>query len=83
MPHIFGLLLLGGALAAQKIWEENPPQDDEEDEQFDEDNDPQRLAHGHTAKSVVIKMENAGPQALFGVGIVTIHDYRVLNNSQS
>ena len=42
----------------QKIREKKYFQDGEHDEQFDEDDGPQRLAQAHRAETIVIEVEN-------------------------
>ena len=84
MANVFSLLLLRITLSVQEIREEKQLDDDKEDEQLDADDDPQRLAHSHAAKSIVIQMENARPEALFTLLVLT-HNRKVsvLNNLQN
>ena len=76
MAHIFCLLLFGVTLGVQEVREEQQLDDDKKDKQLDADDDPQRLAKGHAAKSIVIQMEHARPEALTVFLIVT-HDMKV------
>ena len=75
MSNIFGLFFLAIALGTQEIRKENHLDDNKEDKQLDADDDPQRLAKGHAAKSIVIQMEHARPEALTVFLIVT-HDMK-------
>jgi len=59
MTHILGLLLVVIALGAQEVREEKHLDDDKEDEQFDADNQPQRLTHSHAAESIIVQMKRA------------------------
>ena len=65
MANVFRLFLLSVTLAVQEIREKDHLDDDEEDKQLDADNQPQRLAHGHAAESIIIQMENTRPKPLF------------------
>ena len=58
LAHILGFPLVVVALGSEEVREENPANDDEKDEKFDENNDPQRLAHGHVAETVAVEVEN-------------------------
>ena len=64
MAYILGLLLLAVTLGVQEVREEKQFDDYKKDENLDADDDPQSLAHGHVAKSIVIQMEHARPEAL-------------------
>ena len=75
MSNIFGLFFLTIALGTQEIREKDHLDDNKEDKQLDADDDPQRLAKGHAAKSIVIQMEHARPEALTVFLIVT-HDMK-------
>ena len=76
MANVLCLFFLAIALGIQEIGKENHLDDDKEDKQLDGDNEPQRLADGHTAESIVIQMEDARPEALT-VFLVIIHDSKV------
>ena len=58
LAHILGLVPVVVAPGAQEVGKEQHLDDDKEDEQLDADDDPQCLAHGHAAKSIVVEMEN-------------------------
>ena len=76
MANVLGLFFLAIALGTQEIRKEYHLDDDKEDKQLDGDDEPQRLAKGHAAESIVIKMEHARPEALTVFLIVT-HDMKV------
>jgi hypothetical protein len=59
VTDVLGLFLVGVALGTQEIGEKDHLDDDKEDEQLDADDEPQRLAHGHAAESIIIQMEHA------------------------
>ena len=53
--HVGGLVAVGVGL--EEIGEEEQFQNDEYDEQFDEDNRPQRLTQAHGAEPLIIQVE--------------------------
>jgi hypothetical protein len=70
VTDVLGLFLVGVALGTQEIGEKDHLDDDKKDEQLDAYDEPQRLAHGHTAESIVVEMENARPEALIILAVV-------------
>ena len=76
MANVLGLFFLAIALGTQEVGKEYHLDDDKEDKQLDANDEPQRLAHGHAAESIVIQMEHARPDALTVFLIVT-HDMKV------
>ena len=76
MANVLGLFFLAIALATQEVRKEYHLDDDKEDKQLDANDEPQRLANGHAAESIVIQMEHARPEALTVFLIVT-HDMKV------
>jgi hypothetical protein len=81
MADILGLFLLGVTLGVQKVGKEKQFDDDKEDKQLDADDEPQRLAHGHAAETIIVKMEHARPETLFFLLIVT-HGHEGCNVKQ-
>ncbi len=59
MANVFRLLLLSATLGVQEIREKQELDDNKEDKQLNRNNQPQRLAHGHTAETIIVEMENA------------------------
>ena len=63
MTDVLGLFLVGVALGTQEIGEKDHLDDDKKDEQLDAYDEPQRLAHGHTAESIVVEVEGTRPES--------------------
>ena len=64
MAHVFGLLLIGVTLGVQEVREEQQFEDNKEDKDLDGNDEPQCLANGHAAETIIVKMEYARPETL-------------------
>jgi hypothetical protein len=76
LAHILGFPLVVVALGSEEVREEKPANDDEKDEKFDENDDPQSLAHGHIAKTVAVKVENPLEPVGFALHSVVIFNHK-------
>ena len=77
LTDILGFLLFGITLGVQEVREEQHLDDDKEDEQFDANDEPQRLAHSHTAETIVIQVEHPPPETVIIVLNVAHHCLKV------
>ena len=57
--------LVASSVLLEEVREEKILKDSEHDEEFDEDDGPQRFAETHVTKSVVIKVECPVPKTVF------------------
>jgi hypothetical protein len=64
IADIIGLIFFGFEFGSQKIGEKENLQDHEHDEEFDQDDRPQRLAKLHVPEALIIKTNN-GKQDFF------------------
>lgn len=60
LSHCLGAFGIGVVVALQQVGEKENPEHDKEDEQFQQDDEPQRAAHRpHGTESVVIEAEHS------------------------
>ena len=58
-----------GRIGFQEIREKEEFQHHENDEEFDEDDRPERLAQSHVAETIVVKIENPIQETVFLHGV--------------
>ena len=69
LPTLVGMLL-------DEVGKEKNLQDDEDDEEFDEDNRPERTTQPHVAEAVVVQVINLVKKALFFhvIGVLSVNN---------
>jgi hypothetical protein len=63
-----GALLIVVKIFREKIWKEKQLENGEHDDQFDNNQLPQGLAHGHAAEAIKVKTDDAGETEIFDHG---------------
>jgi len=71
-----GALLIGLKIFAEKIGKEKQLENGEHNDQFNDNNFPQGLAHRHAAEAVEVKMDDSCEREIFHHGgrLVTFHE---------